>query len=337
MKRLLLVTILLMTLGLLLAQVPERSSTELETSHSRIERPQGEGVVRLIENRRISSEQANAQRSSNRDVTYLIEDDFTTGDDWTAIGTGPNQWYHGSVVGNPAPSMFISNDEGVSNNWTAGYDGMSVAHFYREITFPENAINMILSFDSIGKGDYFMESFFAWMEVGLTDTVPLAGELLEDEECLDYWADLYSWTNINVSVPGSYAGTTQYLVFSFRSLSGSYYGTPAPAFDNIKLSYVDAPPQPLPAILVSPANGATFVPTDSALNWIADEGAVPTGYKVHFGETNPPVFVANTTETTWTPAVMQGRLNISGKLFLLMQRAMLIIVLSGLLPLYPKG
>lgn len=59
---------------------------------------------------------------------------------------------------------------------------------------------------------------------------------------------------------------------------------------------------PNPAMIVSPANGAVNVMTSATLNWSSGGGA-PAGYKVHFGTTNPPPFVQNTTETSYTPTL----------------------------------
>ncbi|MDD3143741.1 MAG: hypothetical protein PHG32_06045, partial [Candidatus Cloacimonetes bacterium] len=69
---------------------------------------------------------------------------------------------------------------------------------------------------------------------------------------------------------------------------------------NMEALVVTDPPNP--AQIVSPADGAVNVMTSATLNW-ASGGGAPTGYKVHFGTTNPPPFIQNTTETDYAPTL----------------------------------
>ena len=69
---------------------------------------------------------------------------------------------------------------------------------------------------------------------------------------------------------------------------------------NMQALVVDDPPNP--ALIVSPLDGAVNVMTSATLNW-ASGGGAPTGYKVHFGTTNPPPFIQNTTETDYAPTL----------------------------------
>ena len=71
---------------------------------------------------------------------------------------------------------------------------------------------------------------------------------------------------------------------------------------NMESVVVTDPPNP--AQIVSPLNGAVNVMTSATLNW-ASGGGVPSGYKVHFGTTNPPPFIQNTTETDYAPTNME--------------------------------
>ena len=71
------------------------------------------------------------------------------------------------------------------------------------------------------------------------------------------------------------------------------------------ITYTWAPPvaglPPNPAAIVSPANSATNVLISSTLNW-ASGGGLPSGYKLYFGTTNPPAFIADLgTATTYDP------------------------------------
>ncbi|MDD3235761.1 MAG: choice-of-anchor D domain-containing protein, partial [Candidatus Cloacimonetes bacterium] len=81
-------------------------------------------------------------------------------------------------------------------------------------------------------------------------------------------------------------------------------GTVAANRPNISITYttytVDTPPNP--AIIGSPANGATNVMTSATLNWGSGGGA-PAGYKLYFGTTNPPPFIQNITMAPYTPTL----------------------------------
>ncbi len=84
-------------------------------------------------------------------------------------------------------------------------------------------------------------------------------------------------------------------------------GTIAANRPNVTITYttyaVDTPP--FPANIISPANGATLVRPSATLIWNSGGGA-PTGYKVHFGTTNPPPFIQNTTQTSYAPTLATG-------------------------------
>ncbi|HQL14034.1 MAG TPA: carboxypeptidase regulatory-like domain-containing protein, partial [Candidatus Cloacimonadota bacterium] len=69
---------------------------------------------------------------------------------------------------------------------------------------------------------------------------------------------------------------------------------------NMEALVVTDPPNP--ALLISPADGAVDVMSSATLNW-ASGGGAPTGYKVHFGTTNPPPFIENTIENSYAPTL----------------------------------
>ncbi len=64
---------------------------------------------------------------------------------------------------------------------------------------------------------------------------------------------------------------------------------------------------PLPAQIVSPANGATNVPVTVILHWLSGGGS-PTGYKVYFGTNTPPSNIVNGTVITATSYDPDGEL-----------------------------
>ena len=60
---------------------------------------------------------------------------------------------------------------------------------------------------------------------------------------------------------------------------------------------------PFPALLVSPANGASMLPLNTTLNW-ASGGGNPTGYRLYFGTTTPPLLYDDLGNvTTFSPVL----------------------------------
>jgi len=51
---------------------------------------------------------------------------------------------------------------------------------------------------------------------------------------------------------------------------------------------------PMPAVVISPEHGAENEPLELTLQWGPGDGLMATGYKVYFGEENPPPLVHNT-------------------------------------------
>ena len=90
--------------------------------------------------------------------------------------------------------------------------------------------------------------------------------------------------------------------------AGTYYAIvstwPSPDYTafTLNLSAVVVTPQPSPANVVAPLNESINRPLNQNLTWSAGGGSAPTGYKVHFGTTNPPEFIGDLgLVTTWTP------------------------------------
>jgi hypothetical protein len=93
---------------------------------------------------------------------------FTSNDFGFVNGSQPNKWYYGSATGNPASSIFISNDNGVTNTYDTY--STSVAHAYRDFAIPAGttaASPAILTFDwrAMGREQhpiYMTISVYGW-------------------------------------------------------------------------------------------------------------------------------------------------------------------------------
>jgi hypothetical protein len=105
-----------------------------------------------------------------------------------------------------------------------------------------------------------------------------------------------TWMNYNVDL-SSLAGNNYMIgfkVYSSTSTSTYFY-----------IDHVVGPELaalvPEPAMLVYPAD-AGYAFLDASLSWnAAGSGGIPTSYDVYFGTTNPPDYVTNQAELTYTP------------------------------------
>ena len=96
------------------------------------------------------------------------------------------------------------------------------------------------------------------------------------------------WYQYTFTIPGSFSGTTNYVILSGTTAYGN----------NMYLDDVALPfSAPGVAANVSPASGATGTLTTATLNWTAPTTAGPIyGYKLYFGTDNPPTNIANGTD-----------------------------------------
>jgi len=99
--------------------------------------------------------------------------------------------------------------------------------------------------------------------------------------------------------PGVYytATGTEYKALYFRSdtvdANTQLTGTTSYNRPNMKFDMpAGAAMPPFPAVLVSPPNGASYLPIDTYMSW-ASGGGDPEWYNVYFGTTNPPPYLGN--------------------------------------------
>ncbi|WP_380286608.1 beta strand repeat-containing protein, partial [Hymenobacter monticola] len=162
-------------------------------------------------------------------------------------GTQVNQWYVGTAGGNGptttgTKAAYVSNDNGTSN----AYDitSLSVAHMYRDVTFPAGQNILQLGFDWKAGG----ESTFDYIQVFLVPTTvtPVAGTQLTNGTA----GAVQLGGNINLQaafgrtsfrLPASVAGTTQRLVFTWRN-DGSVGTQPPAVIDNVSATSQTANP-----------------------------------------------------------------------------------------------
>jgi hypothetical protein len=161
-------------------------------------------------------------------------------------GTVTNQWAVGTAGGNGpttagTKAAYVSNDAGVSNAYTL--TAASVAHLYRDVTFPANQSVVQVSFDWLANG----EGTFDYIQVFLVPTTvtPVAGTQLVSGTA----GAVQIGTNINLQPAfgrtslqlSGVAGTTQRLVFTWRN-DGLLGAQPPAVLDNITVTAQVASP-----------------------------------------------------------------------------------------------
>lgn len=165
---------------------------------------------------------------------------------WTIVnGNGPsaqtNKWHIGNTSSCTGSNGAYIGTGSNNNNYNNG--SASVSHLYRDITFPAGQTQITLSFDYKGNGEGSYD--YLTVHVVPTTTNPVAGTALTTGQvgASEYGmvgTTCSSSSSINLS--GTYAGTTQRLVFTWRN-DGVIGTNPAITIDNVTLiTQVSAPP-----------------------------------------------------------------------------------------------
>lgn len=220
---------------------------------------------------------------------------FTTGNDLGLLnGTQTNKWFRGTATGNPAQSLYISNDSGVTNAYT---HTTSTVQAYRDITIPPLTTIASFSFDWKGQGEgttFKYDYLQVWLvpsnflpTPGTLITAGTGRVLIGQFNLQGTWQS-YSDNNLNLS---AFAGTVMRLVFEWRNDGGGGVQPPA-AIDNIILRVCSTA---TPVVAVTPAS-ITY--NSATITWPQDVGGA--AYKIRYR----PVGTA-----TWLPTT--GPINVA--------------------------
>lgn len=236
-------------------------------------------------------------------ATLPYTQDFTAANDFTFInGTQTNKWVYGTAAGNPGSSIYVSNDNGATNNYTN--NSTSTTFAYREFTIPAGSTIGTLVFDWRAYGN---DSSWDRMRVYLAPSnyTPTAGtqmnagggviQLGADFEMVTNW-QTYTNTNVNLS---SFAGSTVKLIFQWRN-DGIIGTNPAAAVDNINFFI---PTCVVPSALA--VNG--IVQNGATISWTSPTPAPANGFAYYLTTTNtPPTTATVPTGTTTATSINLG-------------------------------
>ena len=172
-------------------------------------------------------------------------EDFEGQNGWTFTNQNQtNKWVVGTAVSNGGThSLYVSNDEGVSNAYTIS-NAASVAHAIRDIVLPDDINAMGIGFDWRCVGESSFDRLRVWLVpatyqpasgVQITavanQRIQIGGNFSLSEE----WQNYYLEQNV-----ANFAGQTIRVVFEWRNDTGGGNQPPA-AVDNINLTFVTCP------------------------------------------------------------------------------------------------
>ncbi len=176
-------------------------------------------------------------------VTLPYEQNFDDAENMAEIiidnNTATNQWHYGTAVNNTVDesgtptaggAIYISDDNGVTNNYTLS--SASTVYFSTVIEFGD-ANGYMLTFDrkQSGESTYdYTRVYLMDMDQELTSSIPNASYAVTDVLKTTNSA----WVSDTVILDESYANTVKKLVFMWRN-DGSGGTQPPAAIDNIKL------------------------------------------------------------------------------------------------------
>jgi hypothetical protein len=240
-------------------------------------------------------------------ATLPYTQDFSGTNDFALNnGSQTNQWFVGNAEGNPAGSLYITNDGGTTNAYTI--TAASTVQAYRDIAIPAGATAATLSFDWNGFGE--ASTSYDYFRVWLVPTSfnPVAGtqitagtgriQLGASFNQQNTWQN-YLNANVNIS---SFAGQTMRLVFEWYN-DASVGTNPPAAIDNINL-YI--PSCVSPTAVVTP----TIATTTATVSWTAPSPAPAGGYDVYYSTTNTAPTAA-TTPTANTSSSSYNAINLN--------------------------
>lgn len=171
-------------------------------------------------------------------IPYFCDfEDTTQSNEWTLLnGSCTNQWVIDTAVNNTANgaySLYISNDNGLSNNYTI--NEYSLVWAYRDFNFTGYG-EYILSFDWLGYGESCCD--YIKVLIGSPATPTVGGDsYVAPENATDLFGTMNlssSWGHKEISLNGAEISGTKRIYFGWRN-DYSLGTSPAGAIDNVRI------------------------------------------------------------------------------------------------------
>jgi gliding motility-associated-like protein len=218
-------------------------------------------------------------------------------------GTQTNKWVIGTAVSNGgANSLYVSNDNGVTNTFTNTVT--STVHAYRDIEIPAGANEVSLSFDWRSGGESTWDYIRVWSVP--TSFVPTPGTLITAANSGgtqiggNHNLNAPNWSTSNyVLNVSAFQGQIRRLVFEWRN-DGSGGVQPAGAIDNVNINLITCS---APSALT--LTNVTL--TDATISWTAP-ASVPASYDYYISTSGTPPTASTTPtgNTTGTSVTIPG-------------------------------
>lgn len=162
------------------------------------------------------------------------EGDLSDITEYNIFGTGNNQWAIGSATGHPGNSLYISDDNGISNHYVGN---TSYSYAELDITFPTGNYEYHLSFDYKVYGESGYDEFSVYLA---DETAVLNPGVVPPGTALLYEvSNVYDWTPVDFTL-FNVAGTTKKIIFYWTN-DHLIFNNPPVAVDNILVSYYTCP------------------------------------------------------------------------------------------------
>lgn len=208
-------------------------------------------------------------------VTLPYTDDFSANNWILNNGSQTNKWFVGAADGNPANSLYISNDAGGATT-TYGHT-TSVVRATKTIAFTAGSNPFELSFDWKAGGESASDYLRVWI-VPATATLAAGTQIntTNTPGALQLGGNLNlqaTWKTNHYIIPASYAGTNAKLVFEWRNDGSGGTTTPSIVVDNVNVKSSTCPP-PTALAAVPSLNSAN-------VSWTA--GGTETAWTVVWG------------------------------------------------------
>src|SRR5690606_25407006 len=151
-------------------------------------------------------------------------------------GTQTNQWVVGTAVNNGgANSLYISNDNGLTNNYTN--NSTSTVHAYKDFTIPVNTSDIVIEFDWRAEAEGGWDYLNVWLvSTAYTPTVGTEISVATDRILLfeDLSTDASFKREQLIQDITNYSGSFR-IVFEWIN-DGIFGDNPAAAIDNIAIN-----------------------------------------------------------------------------------------------------
>src|SRR5690554_1698344 len=247
-------------------------------------------------------------------VSLPYTDDFSSNNWVLGNGTQTNQWFVGGAEGNPANSLYITNDGGTTNAYS---HTTSVVHASKIFSLPAGTNPFNFSFQWKAGGESSSDYMRVWLIPAtatptpgtLITTADITGAVMLSPQYLNLET---IWQTENYEIPSSHAGTDVKIVFEWRNdgFSGTTTGA---AVDNISFTEITCPAPT--SLLVDNFDVSTadisWTAGDSETDWNVSWGA--PGYTPGDGDevgnasvTSPSYQITGLTENTYYDIYVQA-------------------------------